>query len=127
LKLTVVECSAARYDEALGILADNATLFQKIRNHAVKGTYHTEFAIILRNLAKSENKDEYLRQAISEFQKADQEFKLARNPVFRSDLKKQFRSSPRKSIPIQRGAQVSKRSTALVSWFQRQGSDRTMR
>jgi tetratricopeptide (TPR) repeat protein len=90
LKLTVVECSAARYDEALGILADNATLFQKIRNHAVKGTYHTEFAIILRNLAKSENKDEYLRQAISEFQKADQEFKLARNPVFRSDLKNNF-------------------------------------
>ena len=87
LKLTVVECSAARYDEALGILADNATLFQKIRNHTVKGTYHTEFAIILRNLAKSEKKDEYLRQAISEFQKADQEFKLARNPVFRADVK----------------------------------------
>lgn len=90
LKLTVVECSAGRYDEALGILTDNASLFQNVRNHTVKGTYHTESAIILRNLAKSEKKDEYLKQAISEFQLADQEFKLARNPVFRSDLKNNF-------------------------------------
>jgi tetratricopeptide (TPR) repeat protein len=90
LKLTVVECSAARYDEALGILTDNATLFQKIGNHTVKGTYHNELAIILRNLAKSEKKDEYLKRAIGEFQTADHEFKLARNRVFRSDLKNNF-------------------------------------
>jgi tetratricopeptide (TPR) repeat protein len=90
LKLTTVECSAARYDEGLGILTDNSALFQKVRNHTVKGSYHTEFAIILRNLAKSEKKDEYLKRAISEFQMADQEFKLARNPVFRSDLKNNF-------------------------------------
>lgn len=90
LKLTTVECSAARYDEALEILTDNASLFQKIRNHAVKGSYHCELAIILRHLAKSEKKDKYLERAISEFQMADQEFKLARNPVFRSDLKNNF-------------------------------------
>lgn len=90
MKLTTVECSAARYDEALGILTDNSELFQKERNHTVKGSYHTEFAIILRNLAKSDKKDEYLKRAISEFQMADQEFKLARNPVFRSDLKNNF-------------------------------------
>jgi tetratricopeptide (TPR) repeat protein len=87
LKLTTVECSTARYDEALGILTDNAALFQKVRNHAVKGAYHGELAIILRNLAKSEKKDEYLKRAISEFQMADQEFKLARNRVFRADVK----------------------------------------
>jgi tetratricopeptide (TPR) repeat protein len=87
LKLTTVECSAARYDEALGILNDNEALFQKIRNHTVRGSYHDELAIVLRNLAKSEKKDEYLKRAINEFQVADQEFKLARNPVFRADVK----------------------------------------
>lgn len=87
LKLTTVECSATRYDEALGILTDNASLFQKVTNHTVKGAYHGEYAIILRNLAKSQKKDEYLKRAISEFQKADQEFKLARNHVFRADVK----------------------------------------
>jgi tetratricopeptide (TPR) repeat protein len=87
LKLTTVECSAARYHEALGILTDNAALFQRLANHAVKGAYHSEHAIILRNLATAEKKEEYLRRAISEFEKADQEFKLARNPVFRADVK----------------------------------------
>ena len=87
LKLTTVECSAARYQEALGILTDNAALFQRLANHAVKGAYHSELAIILRNLATSEKRDEYLRRAISEFEKADREFKLARNSVFRADVK----------------------------------------
>jgi tetratricopeptide (TPR) repeat protein len=87
LKLTTVECSAARYHEALGILTDNAALFQRLTNHAVKGAYHSELAIILRNLAKSERRAEYLQRAISEFRRADQEFKLARNPVFRADVK----------------------------------------
>jgi tetratricopeptide (TPR) repeat protein len=65
-------------------------VFQKVRNHTVKGSYHCELAIILRNLAKSEKKEEYLERAISEFQIADQEFKLARNRAFRSDLKNNF-------------------------------------
>ncbi len=87
LKLTTVECSAARYHEALGILTENAVLFQKLPNHATKGVYHSELAIILRNLAKSEKRDEYLRRATIEFEKADQEFKLARNVIFRADVK----------------------------------------
>lgn len=87
LKLTTVECSAARYHEALGILNDNAALFQKLTNQTTKGAYHSELAIILRNLAKSESRDEYLQRAIREFEKADEEFKLAGNPVFRADVK----------------------------------------
>ncbi|HEX9629133.1 MAG TPA: hypothetical protein VF961_03870 [Pyrinomonadaceae bacterium] len=87
LKLTTVECSAARYDEALGVLTDNAALFQRLTNHAVKGAYHSEHAIILRNLAASEKREEYLQRAVGEFEKADREFKLARNPVFRADVK----------------------------------------
>ena len=82
LKLTIVECTAARYDEALALLTENVALFEKVSNHTVKGTYHTEFAITLRNLARSENKDEYLKRAINEFRMADLEFKLARNPSF---------------------------------------------
>jgi len=87
LKLVAVECSAARFHEALKILTDNASMFRKLRHHTIKGGYHNEMAIILRNLAKSEKRDDYIKQAISEFQKADQEFKLARNPVYRADVK----------------------------------------
>ncbi len=37
LKLTTVEHSATRYHEALRILNDNAPLFQRLRNHAIRG------------------------------------------------------------------------------------------
>ncbi|MDQ5846684.1 MAG: hypothetical protein M3539_15465 [Acidobacteriota bacterium] len=87
LKLTTVECSAARYHEALAILNGNMVLFQKLTNHTTKGSYHTELAIILRNLATSEKRDEYFLTAISEFERADREFKLARNIVFRAAVK----------------------------------------
>lgn len=87
LKLSALECSAARFNEAHRILTDNAALFERLTHHTIKGGYHAEMAIILRNLAKSEKRDDYIKQAITEFQKADQEFKLARNQVYRADVK----------------------------------------
>jgi len=87
LKLTVVECSAARYHEALEMLTDNTALFQRLTNHAVKGIYHTEFAIILRSVATAEKKDEYFQRAVSEYKQADREFMLARNVAFRAAVK----------------------------------------
>lgn len=45
-----------------------------------------QMAIALRNIAKSEKRTEYTRQAIIEFQEADQHYKAARNPVFRADV-----------------------------------------
>jgi tetratricopeptide (TPR) repeat protein len=87
LKLTTVEWTAGRYYEALGILTDNAALFEKVTNHTVKGSYHTEFAIILRNLATAEKREDYFHQAIKEYETADHQFKLARNLIFRASVK----------------------------------------
>lgn len=87
LKLTTVEWSASRYNVALEILTVNARLFNKVTNHTTKGNYHNEFAIVLRNLATSEKRDDYFQRAITEYQKADQHFKIARNIIFRADVK----------------------------------------
>jgi tetratricopeptide (TPR) repeat protein len=88
LKLTTIEFSASRYEDALTILTENESIFKRITNHTTKGAYHSQIAISLRNLArKSEKKDEYLHRAVTEFVNADREFKLARNPVFRADVK----------------------------------------
>jgi tetratricopeptide (TPR) repeat protein len=87
LKLVAVECSAARFHEAQRILTDSAALFRKLSHHTIKGSYHNEMAVILRNLAKAEKRDDYIPQAIAEFKTADQEFKLARNHVYRADVK----------------------------------------
>lgn len=86
LKLTTVECSAGRFHEALELLNDNKALFRKITNHTIKGAYHHELAIILRNLATRENRPEYVHRAINEYKEAETQFKLAHNPIFRADL-----------------------------------------
>jgi tetratricopeptide (TPR) repeat protein len=87
LKLAIVEWSASRHHVALEILADNAPLFEKVTNNTIKGTYHNQLAIVLRHLAQSEKRDEYIQRAIAEFEKADRHFKLARNNVFRASVK----------------------------------------
>src|SRR5215475_12414775 len=38
VRLAIVERGAANYDKALSILTDNAPLFEKVNNHAVKGS-----------------------------------------------------------------------------------------
>ncbi len=87
LGLSVVEWSASRHDEAQKLLADNAALFNKIPSHALKGFYHNQLAMIVRNLATEGKKITYFQQAIKEYEKADQEFKLARNTVYRAHVK----------------------------------------
>ena len=87
LKLITVEWSASRYNVALGVLTDNASLFDRVVNHTIKGNYHNEFAIVLRNLATSEKNDDYFQRAISEYEQSDHHFKLAGNIIYRADVK----------------------------------------
>lgn len=87
LKLTTVECSAARYDEALRILNDNKALFHNLTSPATKGSYHSERAIVLWSLATGEKRQDYLEEAVNEYEQADQQFRLARNLVYRADVK----------------------------------------
>jgi tetratricopeptide (TPR) repeat protein len=68
------------------VLNENEALFRRITNHTIKGNYHHELAIILRNLATRENRPEYFRRAISEYKEAETHFRLAHNPIFRADL-----------------------------------------
>lgn len=87
LKLTTIEWTSGHYFEALTILNENATLFEKIPNHTTRGAYHSQIAIVLRNLATPENRSEYFRRAVNEYKLADQHFKLARNHIYRADIK----------------------------------------
>lgn len=85
--MAIVEWSAARYEDARKILTDNAPLFRRITDHTIKAIYHNQLAMVLRELAKSETKMNYLRQAVNEYEEADCHLKLTRNVFFRVDLK----------------------------------------
>jgi tetratricopeptide (TPR) repeat protein len=87
LGLAVVEWSDSRSEESLRILTENASLFNKITNHATRGAYHSQLAMVLRKLAQGEGKDNQTRRILKEYEEADRHFKLARNVVFRADVK----------------------------------------
>ncbi|MGH9930186.1 MAG: helix-turn-helix domain-containing protein [Pyrinomonadaceae bacterium] len=87
LKLVIIENSAARHVDALKLLTENASLFEKVTNHTVKGDYHNELAITLEEIAASEKRNDYFQRAIEEYESADHHFKLARNVVFRASVK----------------------------------------
>ncbi|MDQ5844254.1 MAG: hypothetical protein M3539_03075 [Acidobacteriota bacterium] len=87
LGLAVVEWSDSEYGEALSILDNNAALFKKITNNTTKGTYHNQLAMIYQELAASEKRPDHLHRAIREYEQADYHFKVARNNVFRANVK----------------------------------------
>jgi tetratricopeptide (TPR) repeat protein len=87
LTLAIVEWSASRFNEALRILNENASLFNKITNHATQGAYHSQLAMVLRKLAPPEKPLEHFKRILKEYEEADEHFKSAHNIVFRADVK----------------------------------------
>lgn len=88
--LAVVEWSCGQYHTSLELLTKNSGLFGKISNRAIRGTFHNQVAIVLRQLAKTEKRgerEEYFQNAINEFEKADGYFKQVRNNAFRASIK----------------------------------------
>lgn len=87
LRLAIVEWSASRCSDSFRLLTDNAALFKKITNHAVRGSYHNQLALAFRHLATTEKRDEYFHEAIREYEQADHDLKLAQNTTFRALVK----------------------------------------
>lgn len=87
LRLATVEQSAARYHDALRILTDNTSLFAHVRHHTVKGDYHNELAMTLEEIAVADKRDDYFQRALTEYEAAEHQFKLAKNHIFRASVK----------------------------------------
>jgi len=67
LRLIVVESSAGYYADAFRLLVDSAPLFERSQNHALRGRFHNELAIVLQTLGASERRKEYFDRAIIEY------------------------------------------------------------
>lgn len=86
--LSFVEWAESRYTESLKVLTDSTALFERITNHTFKGAYHNQIGIILEEIgAASRKRTDYFHRAINEYRAADEQFKLARNVVFRALVK----------------------------------------
>ncbi|HVF57979.1 MAG TPA: sigma 54-interacting transcriptional regulator [Pyrinomonadaceae bacterium] len=77
LRLTIVERSATRFNEALEILTDAAPLFGEIENQAIKGKFHNQLAAVLMNLGEAERREDYTDRALVEYSAASFHFEQA--------------------------------------------------
>jgi DNA-binding NtrC family response regulator len=66
LRSAIVELSANRNNEALRILTESAPLFEASDNHALKGKFHMNLALVLKNLNLLEHRVSYADQALIE-------------------------------------------------------------
>jgi len=77
LRIAIIERGANHYGDALRILTDAAPLFNFVENHCLKGSFHNQFAIVLRNVGAAESRDDYADRALIEYAAASYHFEEA--------------------------------------------------
>ncbi|MGA9998127.1 MAG: helix-turn-helix domain-containing protein [Pyrinomonadaceae bacterium] len=86
LRWAILEWSALRYGEALRILMDTATLFEKISSHTIKGGYHNALASLLEDVGRTEQREEYIDRAFVEYTAASYHFEQAGHKPYRANV-----------------------------------------
>jgi transcriptional regulator with PAS, ATPase and Fis domain len=84
LRLSIVERSALRLNDALRILMEAAPLFEKSANQSLKGRFHVGLATTLKDLATAESRSDYTDQALVEYAAASYHFEQARHTSYRA-------------------------------------------
>lgn len=79
LRIAIVELEATERHKALSILTDYTTLFQKLNNQTLKGSYYSTLANVLERLWETERKPEYLDRALVEYAAASYYFEKAQH------------------------------------------------
>jgi len=86
LNSAIVEKAATRDKEALRIYREAAPLFDRSINHALKGKFHNAHATLLKSLALSENREQYIDDALVEFTAASFHFEQAGHHRFQASV-----------------------------------------
>jgi CheY-like chemotaxis protein/tetratricopeptide (TPR) repeat protein len=84
IRLTMVEFSTGRYNDAFRILTEIAATLDTSRNEALKGKFHNQLALVLRRLGKAESRPDYTDRAIIEYTAAAFHFEEAGHASYRA-------------------------------------------
>jgi tetratricopeptide (TPR) repeat protein len=90
VRLGIVQCELASYSKALRVLTDHATLFQKINNETIKGSYHQLLGTVLRHLWESKRRGNYLDRALIEYAAASYHFERAEHKCYLANVENQL-------------------------------------
>ena len=63
----IVEMHSGKFNDALRILTEAKPLFEKSQNHAAKGRFHGQLALVLKKLGVAEGREDYTDRALVEF------------------------------------------------------------
>ncbi|HEY6803607.1 MAG TPA: response regulator [Pyrinomonadaceae bacterium] len=77
LRRAIIDRTANRNSDALRIHKEAAPIFQQIENHCLVGSFHNEFAIVLRSLGSTEDRKDYIDRALIEYVAAAYHFEKA--------------------------------------------------
>jgi CheY-like chemotaxis protein len=77
LRRAIIEKDSKRFGDALRIHTEAAPVFERIENHCLIGSFHNDFAIVLRNLGSTENREDYIDRALIEYAAAAYHFEQA--------------------------------------------------
>lgn len=80
----MIERAATRDRDALRIYMEAAPLFEVSTSHALKGKFHNSYAVLLRSLGTSENREDYIDQALLEYAAASYHFEQAGHRRFQA-------------------------------------------
>jgi len=84
LNSAIIEKVATREREALKIYRQAFDLFAVSPNHALKGKFHNSHATLLRSLGTSENREDYIDNALVEYAAASYHFERAGHRRFQA-------------------------------------------
>lgn len=77
VRSAIVEVRAHRLNVALSILTTAGELFEATSSHLLRGCFHNELAVVLKNLANTESRSDYLERALMEYAVASFHFEQA--------------------------------------------------
>jgi len=79
IRAATIEIAAHRLSEAFRIINESAELIDQSIDHALKGSYHSLFAVLFRRLVTEENRADYVDRALIEYAAASFHFEEAGN------------------------------------------------
>jgi tetratricopeptide (TPR) repeat protein len=120
--LVLVVRTANRYRDAFRIQTDAAPLIDLSNNHLLRGNFHNEFGLVLKNLARSEDRQDYIDRAFIEFTAASYHWDLAGNAGYVALVENNLGSLLLTAGKFVEAHQHLNRSRALFSKLRDKGS-----
>jgi CheY-like chemotaxis protein/tetratricopeptide (TPR) repeat protein len=79
IRAAIVEVDTQRFDQALRLYNEALPLVEGTEDHALKGSFHVGYGLLLRRLATPEDREHYMDRALIEYAAASFHFEQAGN------------------------------------------------